>query len=105
MSVEQISVGLSLGTRVCFDPRPMQPYGAVCQDREVIDMALVDMGDHNLVLQNLGSGFRASGHSAFDVRKLRLTQEHAFRSIGKASLKPSLTDLTCATAGLNLTGA
>jgi hypothetical protein len=54
MGVKEGLTGFPLGGRVYLHTRPMQAYRTVRQDREMIDVAVACMDDHDLVLQNLG---------------------------------------------------
>ena len=54
MSVEEIPVRLAFRIRVCLDARAVDAHGAVGQDGKVKHVALPDMCNHHLILQNLG---------------------------------------------------
>ena len=48
MRVEEMPASFSLGLGIGFDVRAVQAHGAVGQDREMIDVAIVNMDDYDL---------------------------------------------------------
>jgi hypothetical protein len=53
--LEEIPAGLTLGIRVCLDARPVQTHDAICQDWEMEDVAVLNMGENDLSFQNFRS--------------------------------------------------
>lgn len=51
VSVEQASSWRPFGVRIRFDAAFLQADGSVGEDREMVDVAVVDVGDHDLSFQ------------------------------------------------------
>ena len=67
VGVEQALSRRPLGVGVRLDATLLQAHGSVRQDREMVDVPIVDMGDHDLGFQYRDEEIRVTYHSAARV--------------------------------------